>query len=175
MSVKKIQEYFDLFFANGSIPQITMPTRFSKKNATLIDQIFCRNTKDSSHHISGIIVTSISDHFPCFNSVAIRKKIKVKPKYIKIKKKGYKEMEAFKDEIGSQVKKTHFENNLLSDPNINYDKLESIIINAEKKCFPIREVKFNKYRHKISPWMTNEILDELKFRDKLYVKWKKMS
>ena len=55
---EKIQEYFDLFVANGSIPQITMPTRFSKKNATLIDQIFCRNTKDSSHHISGIIVNS---------------------------------------------------------------------------------------------------------------------
>ena len=80
-------------------------------------------------------------------------------------------MEAFKDEIRSQVKNTHFENNLFSDPNVNYDKLESIIMNAEKKCFPIREVKFNKYRHKISPWMTNEILDELKFRDKLYVKW----
>ena len=28
---EKIQEYFDLFVSNGSIPQITMPTRFSKK------------------------------------------------------------------------------------------------------------------------------------------------
>ena len=28
---EKFQEYFDLFVSNGSIPQITLPTRFSKK------------------------------------------------------------------------------------------------------------------------------------------------
>ena len=35
-------EFIDLFLNNGFLPQISLPTRFSKKNATLIDQIFCK-------------------------------------------------------------------------------------------------------------------------------------
>ena len=34
-------------------------------------------------------------------------------------------------------------------------------------------MKFNKYEHKISPWITHGILNSIKFRDKLYVRWKK--
>ena len=88
-------------------------------------------------------------------------------------KKGPSEMQAFREEIKTQIENTIFEDDLLADPNINYEKLEKIITEAKTKCFPIKEVKFNKYKHKISPWMTSDILDTMKFRDKLYVKWKK--
>ena len=33
--------------------------------------------------------------------------------------------------------------------------------------FPIKRVKFNKYKHKTTPWITNGILISLKCRDKL--------
>ena len=82
-------------------------------------------------------------------------------------------MQAFRDEIKSQVESTDFDSNLLADPNVNYTKLESIVINAQTKCFPVKFVRFNKHKHKISPWMTTDILNSIKFRDKLYVKWKK--
>merc|ERR1711947_57638 len=85
---EKFQEYFDLFVSNGSLPQITMPTRFSKKSATLINQIFCRFSKSSSQNTSGIIVTKISDHLPCFSAINYTNSIHVKTKYIKIKKSG---------------------------------------------------------------------------------------
>ena len=170
---EKIQEYFDLFVANGSIPQIMMPPRFSKKNATLIDQIYCRFSKYTSHNTSGIIVTKISDHLPCFSTINYKSNIKLKSKYIKIQKKGRQEILAFQDEIKTQIENNNFDNNLLADPNSNYEKLETILTNANKKCFPMKEVKFNKYKHKISPWMTNDILKEMKCRDKLYIKWKK--
>ena len=149
-----------------------MPTRFSKKNATLIDQIFRRFSKHTSQNTSGIIVTQISDHLPCFSTINYQSKIRVKSKYIKIQKKGPPEMQAFHDEIKTQIEITHFENNLLVDPTINYNKLETIISNAKEKCFPVREVKFNKYKHKMSPWITFGILNSMKFRDKLYIKWK---
>ena len=83
-------------------------------------------------------------------------------------------MQAFRDEIKSQIESTTFDSNLLVDPIINDTKLESIVINAHSKCFPIKFVKFNKYKHNISPWMTPDILKSIKFRDKLYDKWKKM-
>ena len=82
-------------------------------------------------------------------------------------------MQAFQDEIKTRIEFTNFENELLADPNINYNKLESIIINAREKCFPVKEVKFNKYKHKVSPWITFGTLNSMKFRDKLYIKWKK--
>ena len=47
---EKFQEYFDIFLTNGLMPQITLPTRFSKKRATLIDQIFTRPTKKMTNH-----------------------------------------------------------------------------------------------------------------------------
>ena len=80
----KFQEFFDLFVANGSFPQIMMPTRFSKKNATLIEQIFCRFSKFSYYDSSGILLSKISDHLPCFSVIKIKNKLKYKSKYIKI-------------------------------------------------------------------------------------------
>ena len=172
---EKFQKYFDLFVANGSIPQITMPTRFSKKSATLIDQIFCRFSKSSSQNSAGIIVTKISDHLPCFSSINYTNDITVKSKYIKIRKNGPEAIQNFQTEVKSRMSSMYFDNNLFADPNINFNKLDSIISEARKKCFPVEEKKFNKYEHKISPWITSGILKSIKFRDKLYVKWKKNS
>ena len=95
-----------------------MPTRFSKKNATLIDQIFCRFSKYTSHGTSGIIATKISDHLPCFTIINYKNNVKIKSKYIRIRKNGPTEKQAFQNEIKTQIANTHFENDLLSDPNI---------------------------------------------------------
>ncbi len=39
-----ISEFFDTLTANSFYPKITMPTRFSNKQGTLIDNIFCKLT-----------------------------------------------------------------------------------------------------------------------------------
>ena len=75
---EKFQQYYDLLVTQGLNPQITLPTRFSKKNATLIDQIFCRFSKNVSHNTSGILLRKISDHLPCFSTMNIHtKKVKL--------------------------------------------------------------------------------------------------
>merc|ERR1712208_180064 len=170
---EKFQQYYDLLVSQSIYPQITLPTRFSKKNATLIDQLFCRFSTNVSHNLSGILLKKISDHLPCFSTINIRTKNIQNPKFIKIRASGEHAMEAFRNEIKLSIDKCIFENDLFTDPNINYDKLENIITAAKDKCFPEKEVKFNKYKHKIAPWMTHGILNSIQFRDKLYVKWKK--
>ena len=170
---EKFQEYYDLLVTRSLYPHITLPTRFSKNNATLIDQIFCRFSKNETHNTSGILLKKISDHLPCFSTINIHTKKKQPPKYIKIRESGEKAMEAFRTEIKTSIENSNFDMDSLSDPNINYSKLESIITSASKNCFPEKEVKFNKYKHKISPWVTKGILNLIKFRDNLYVKWKK--
>ena len=169
----KFQEYFDIFVSNGLFPQITLPTRFSKKKATLIDQIFCRFASNTSEIKSGIIVTKISDHLPCFSIIKIQEKRKSKPEYVKVNKNGPNSIDDFVAEVGDRLAEINFDSNLMSDPNENYNKLEKIIKESKEKCLPLTEVKFKKYKHKISPWITFAIINSIKSRDKLYVKWKK--
>ena len=173
-SKDKFQEYFDIFVSNGLLPQITLPTRFAKKRATLIDQIFCRFSKNTSELKSGIVVTKISDHLPCFSSIKVSFKANSKPpKFVKVDKNGPSAIEDFRNEVKKQINRTYFENDLLADPNENYEKLESIIKLAKEKYLPLSEVKFKKYKHKISPWITFTIIKSIKDKDRLYVKWKK--
>ena len=172
---EKYQEYFDIFIGNGSTPMITLPTRFSKKKATLIDQIYCRFSKFSSQRLSGIIATKISDHLPCFSIINFSSKEPPKPKFIMIQKKGPKEMENFKKEVIQKIKDCNFDTDPLADPNKNYQLLEKVIADARVKCFPVVKVKFKKYKHKLTPWITFGLLNSIKHRDKLYVKLIKTS
>ena len=172
---EKFQEYFDIFVSNGLFPQITLPTRFSKKKATLIDQIYCRFSKYTSNHKSGIIMTKISDHLPCFSIMNLNTKTVIKPKLVKVTKINPSNISNFKDEVEKRISQSDFDRNPLTDPNQNYNKLENIIKQAKMKCFPETVVKFNKYKHKICPWITYGILNSTRTRDRLYVKWKKLN
>ena len=58
--------------------------------------------------------------------------------------------------------------NLATDPNTDYDKFEKIMTKTYDKHFPEKRVKFNKYKHKRSNWLTSGILKSIEFRDKLY-------
>ncbi len=61
-----ISEFFDTLTANSFYPKITMPTRFSNKHGTLIDNLFCKLTEYSLNTTSGILIKTFSDHLPYF-------------------------------------------------------------------------------------------------------------
>ena len=63
--------------------------------------------------------------------------------------------------------------NLTSNPNDTYAIIESKINEAKDIHLPTTTVKFNKYKHKKSPWITLGILQSIKYRDKLYSKLKR--
>ena len=81
----KYQKYFDMFVTNGLFPLITLPTREGKQSATLIDQIFCKVKNFTGIDSTGILKSSLSDHYPCLASLDICKKKQHKPKYVTIK------------------------------------------------------------------------------------------
>ena len=43
-----------------------------------------------------------------------------------------------------------------------------ITVTAYEKHFPNKRVKLNKYKHKLSPWITAWLINSIEFRDKLY-------
>ena len=74
MSTKEnFQELFDMFVSRGILPKITLPTRFSSRSATLIDNIYCKLPHGNNKETSGIFVSKISDHFPVFTCQEIFK------------------------------------------------------------------------------------------------------
>ena len=73
----KTNEFIENSLTNGFLPLITKPTRVTHASCTLIDNILsntCNNTLES-----GVILNSISDHFPIFH-VTCQTQKKEKPK-----------------------------------------------------------------------------------------------
>ena len=84
---EKFEDFFDLMCTNSFYPKITLPTRFSKHSCSLIDQIFCKVPhKDHKNISSSIVLSSISDHFPCIVKVNILRESNKPPKYIYVRK-----------------------------------------------------------------------------------------
>ena len=169
---EKIQDYLDIFLSNSLYPKITLPTRFSRKAGSLIDQIYCKLADNTVKSVSGILHTDLSDHLPYFTSLDILNKSHKDSNLIKVHTDSPSAREAFFSTIDTAVRETNFDSNLLHDPNINYNKLHEIISEAKDKHLPTKLTKFKKYKHKKSPWMTFGIIKSIKSKDKLYKKLK---
>ena len=62
--------------------------------------------------------------------------------------------------------------NLTTNPNETYNIIHEAIETAKHEHMPSKLVKFNKYRHKKSNWITKGLLKSIRFRDNLYKKMK---
>ena len=95
----------DKFITKGLLPQITVPTRFTKKGCTLIDQIYCKFKEPLQKYKSAVFATRISDHFPCIMSFDIKEKVLERPKFITVIKKSEKHTEDFCNKLKASCPK----------------------------------------------------------------------
>ena len=151
-------------------PHITYPTRFSKNNASLIDQIWCRLSDISLDSTSGILVDKFSDHQPYFTILNSIDKFEQPPTFVNIRKQDDQSVKNFEAEIEILLLQSKFFCDTHDDPNGSYNALHDIIQTAKAKHMPDRLVKYNKYKHKKSPWITFDIIKSIESRDKLYKK-----
>ena len=166
--------FLDLMLEYGFFPKISLPTRFAKRSASLLDQIYVKNRCNNFSTVcSGILLSPTSDHFGCFSILETNLKTSNNPKYISVTEINETTVNNFSNEI-SKINFTELlDRNLFTDPNITYDLIEAKIKEAKDKHIPSKLVKYNKYKHKKSPWITFGILRSIKFRDNLYAKLKK--
>ena len=166
----KCQEYFDQLTSLNILPCITLPTRFSKHRATLIDHIFCRGNSDMNILKSAVILNKISDHLPCLAVISVKKNKRKIPKFIEIQTNTEEAISKFKNELTRKIDETHFDQDILANPNLNYDKLHDILVQCKKNNLPTKKVRFNRYKHKIAPWITYGIIESIKTKDEMYSK-----
>ena len=153
---------------NSFYPKITLPTRFANKSCSLIDQIYCKSTLSISAISSKIVISQLSDHFPCIVSIKLLHEKKHKPKYVSIHACTRSIINNFKDELKSEIPKLILVNNLMTDPNLSYQAFEDFVLRIKEKNMPMKTVRFDKYKHKMTKWVTTGIITSIKFRDKLY-------
>lgn len=160
-----VREFYSDICAFGLYPKITLPTRFAKKSANLIDNTFCRISSTSFQSESGILVRKFSDHHPYFTSFHdLLKKPKVrKRKFINITIEPDDKILIEKLNSINIIEKLSSE-----DPSVNLSVLIKLIQETKESLTYTKRVKFNKYRHKLNPWMTSAILKSIEYKDILY-------
>ena len=167
-------DFFEMMLGHSFYPKITLPTRLNNSSgATLIDNIYCKLSSCSISTCAGIILDQLSDHFPYFLSLDNMSIKNIKPpKRVKQTINNHEAMENMLDYMKSNDIYDKLKTNLLEDPNISYDILHEYMKNTKEIFFPNKYVKFHKHRHKKNKWITSGILRSIKFRDKMYVKFK---
>ena len=117
-------------------------------------------------------MSNISDHFPCLVKLEILKDKPKRPKYIQKRIISEAATHNFREELRSLDISSQLSPNLMTDPNPEYVIFERITATAYEKHFPNKRVKVNKYKHKLSPWITAGLIKSIEFRDKLYKRLK---
>ena len=165
------QEYFNTFLSNGFIPKITFPTRITNHSSTLIDNAFVKLSNNLSETTAGILTHRISDHQPYFITLDYITTVSRNPnRYVKIYSNDKPSINKFKDEIANINFTNHLDRSASANPNDNYSTFSKLIINAIDKHLKTKTVCYNKHKHKKSKWITQGILQSIRYRDKLYSK-----
>ena len=165
-------EFFDLLTSQSLFPHITLPTRLTNGGGTLIDNLFCKMIKSLKKNTAGILLNQLSDHLPCFTLLETDIVHNSKPKFTRIFKQNDDAIQQIKNEINSSELHKKLDTSHTANPNASYNSILEVIETARKKHMMGTFVKFNKYKHKKSKWITYGILKSIRFRDKLYKKLK---
>ena len=166
----KYQEFYDFITGHNLLPNITLPTRLSKRSATLIDNIFSCNSNFCTPIDTGILVHKLSDHMATLSAINFNTPSNHNNnKWIKLKSFTGDAIHEFINDLRTTDWTNIFDHDLNVNPLVSYDekfstKLESLM----NKHFPQKTIKFNKYKHKKTKWITQEIINKIKLRDKLY-------
>ena len=167
---EEYNNFFELMVGNGYFPHISLPTRFSRRKCSLLDNIFIKSKRSFKNANSGIFFSPISDHLACLAAIPKLPERKKLPKFIKILHHREDQLQNFYNEIDNT--ELILNNDPLADPDANYELLHSCIQSALNTHLPPKIVKFSKYKHKRTAWITTEIMKSIFFRDTLHRKLK---
>ena len=160
-------DYINSLISKSFIPVITMPTRIKHKSATLIDHIW--QNKICNNFISGILISSLSDHFPVFYIE------ETKQNKIKLPEKSKRNINSKTiPNFCNLLKSTSWQNVIYEKtPKIAFDNFFCKINSAVEESFPEIKVKPKPDRFKHSPWMSEGLFVSHKKKEKLFSKKKR--
>ena len=166
--------FFDTMLSHSFFPKITFPTRLNNSSgATLIDNIFCKLSALTLQTKAGIMLDEISDHFPYFISLNVCLNTTKPPRLVKKRINSDKAIKNMVTDMNACDISKNMNNDLSSDPNLNYNILHDHITEIKKKHLPYKFEKFHKHKHKNNKWISFGIIRSIKTRDEMYLKFKR--
>ena len=138
-------EFYDILTANSYVPKIILPTRFTEKSGTLIDNLFCKLTNTTIEPVAGILTKTFSYHQP--NCILLNAIIE-KPHIKQIRVQSEYALNNFKKGVQSLNIHDTLDNNSFANPNNNYNMLINKLTQEKEIHMPDKIVKFKKHKHK---------------------------
>ena len=163
---KTTQDYYNLMTTHMYKQIITRPTRITDTSATLIDHIWHNDMTISNRTtdcITGIIYSDMSDHLPTFmlHKAYKLKNIKIKISYRQFTSENFT---TYKESLSNLPTTIH-----TTDINKAHQHFCNNIVDIINKSFPIKQ-KSVRYKTLQNKWLNNELLSEIKFKNRLYAK-----
>ena len=160
-------DYINSLISKSFLPLITLPTRIKHMSATLIDHIWTNQISTTYH--AGIIINSLSDHFPVFYIE------ENKQKSIQLPDKITRRINQNTIPSFCKILKNTKWTDIIKEPNpkIAFDKFFGIINNARDIAFPETKVKQKPQNFCHSPWITKGLIISQKRKEKLFSKKKR--
>ena len=142
--------YLDILLNNRLLPLITLPTRVSHQSATLIDNI--SSTDVTTKYETGILLSSLSDHFPVYYIKYFPNKIQQPPSNLKFRKINSLTMLTFEN----LVKNISWDDILTEkEPQQAFQKFYEKIDSLTEIAFPeVTKKSFHKQKPNL-PWFSN--------------------
>ena len=155
--------------SNYLIPTILAPTRVATKTLedgrqvttrTLIDNILI---KPDTLHLSGLIESCISDHYPIYISLP---EIKTDPENVKIIE--YRLIrESTKRKFKQALIRANIDVNQYNDAKESFSSFNETFNRLYNQYFPILKKKVT-LKDETKPWINDVLINQMKIRDRLY-------
>ena len=161
-----IKRYTEFCSTHGLKQLITSPTRITEKSSTLLDHILT-NSKDKVSQ-SGVVDLGVSDHQLIY---CTRKTTHIKfsqHKYIKIRSLKNYTVVLFCE----LLRNINFPKYSTEYTNLNeaYTDIVGKVMSVINKVAPMKEIRI---KGNTQPWFDEEILEEIRIREKMFSKFKK--
>ena len=161
-------QFFDTITSNLLIPHIIFPTRITTTSSTLIDNIFS-NSLNFCDGISSNLTSTISDHLAQFLIIPTEcHKVKGKHNFFKRDTRNFDRENFLLDLLEINWQETIDVSK--NDPNYSFNSFESKLNILIDKYLPLKKLSNREIKHQLKPWITLDIRQSIKRRDKLYKK-----
>ena len=159
--------FIDMMYSNSYMPLINKPTRVTNQSMTLIDNIYTNCTHNNIER--GIFFTDISDHLPIFCIVSCYKTDKSPAEYVHKRIYSTKNFAKYKEMISTEDWLSSIMTS--NDPQEAFTNFHSTLCKFHNKCFPLQKIKLGYKTRK--PWLTQELKNIIKIKNKLFYQSKK--
>ena len=165
-------DFFDTMMSNFLLPVITIPTKINNGKNTLIDNIFTNQLHPDTK--SGNLAINLSDgHLPSFMIIP-RQNQNHLPKKHNIFTRSYKNFN--KDDFILDYFDNNWNEIIDIDKNDTNWSMENFLNNFNillDKHMPFKKLTQKQFKQKFKPWVTNEILNKIKEKNKVFQKYLK--